>query len=326
MQKYLDEYIKTDLTITEIAHKNNINIKEFTNYIRSNGYIVYRNATKNIILNLKNAIDYYITNDVSVAKTAIKFGISASTLSKHLKLLGINVVNKQNQLTINEHIFDEIDTEEKAYWLGFLYADGCIYKSYNKVKNIYRYRLTISLKERDYDHLVKFNNFIESSNNKVKIKKTNYKQSYCYRWEVNNKHLFDTLNLYGCTERKSLTLKFPDENVFKSKDLIRHFIRGYFDGDGTISFCRRLNNIFKPKVSLLGTYNMLQKIVTIVGLNTKLKVTNNNYTYYISLSIKDSFKLMYYMYEDSNIYLNRKYERYSNFLNNAVTESNLCNY
>lgn len=54
-------------------------------------------------------------------------------------------------------------------------------------------------------------------------------------WYVTNYHLWNTLNNYGCIPNKSLTLKFPDESIFKSKDLIRHFIRGYFDGDGCFS-------------------------------------------------------------------------------------------
>ena len=50
-----------------------------------------------------------------------------------------------------------------------------------------------------------------------------------------NKYFWNILNSYGCTPRKSLTLKFPDRDIFKSSDLIRHFIRGYFDGDGCFS-------------------------------------------------------------------------------------------
>ena len=51
---------------------------------------------------------------------------------------------------------------------------------------------------------------------------------------VNSPHLINTLISYGCTPKKSLTLKFPDISIFKNMDLIRHFIRGYFDGDGSV--------------------------------------------------------------------------------------------
>ena len=51
---------------------------------------------------------------------------------------------------------------------------------------------------------------------------------------LNSPHLVETLISYGCTPRKSLTLKFPDFNIFKSQSLINHFIRGYFDGDGSV--------------------------------------------------------------------------------------------
>lgn len=327
MQKYLDEFINTELSFSQIAAKYHIKLSDLVQYARSKGYIINRSANKHIILNLHKAIKYYLNENSSIAQTASKFGIFESALSINLKKLGYKVVNNQNKLRINENIFDSIDTEEKAYWLGFIYADGCIYKSYSRSRDRYSYRLSISLKESDYSHLVKFNNFIQATYNKVSIKKTNYKDKSCCKWQINNKHLFDTLNSYGCTERKSLTLKFPNINIFKSYNLVRHFIRGYFDGDGSISFNRRANNKFIPRLILLGTYDMLDHIIHLVNINTEPKLhCDNEYTYTISLTTNDSWKLMHYMYDDCTIYLDRKYERYLNFINNAVTEENLRNY
>ena len=89
--------------------------------------------------------------------------------------------------------------------------------------------------------------------NNIKFGKSilNEKVFYKVKWIVQNKHLWNILNSYGCTPRKSLTLKFPDIKIFKSKDLIRHFIRGYFDGDGCISFSNKDHT--KIFCNILGT-------------------------------------------------------------------------
>lgn len=74
----------------------------------------------------------------------------------------------------------------------------------------------------------------------------------------------------GVTPQKSLTLKFPDKSIFKSEDLIRHFIRGYFDGDGCISYYRHENrNIgiyFKPQLSIIGTKIFLDELLKIIKI------------------------------------------------------------
>lgn len=70
---------------------------------------------------------------------------------------------------------------------------------------------------------------MKHENDNVKMGYVNCEGKRCERcrWWITDKHLWKTLNKYGCTPRKSLTLQFPNENIFKSKDLIRHFIRGW---------------------------------------------------------------------------------------------------
>ena len=66
------------------------------------------------------------TTEISLTKMAEREGTTRQTLAKYFKGIGIEVINKQNKSKFNEHIFDVIDTEEKAYWLGFIFADGYI--------------------------------------------------------------------------------------------------------------------------------------------------------------------------------------------------------
>jgi hypothetical protein len=90
--------------------------------------------------NQKIVEEYVNTPDPQKNLTVLaqKFGLKQSrTVSKILKDAGISIYNTSHHTCVDEHMFDVIDTEEKAYWLGFMYADGCIYSK--------EYRLELSL-------------------------------------------------------------------------------------------------------------------------------------------------------------------------------------
>ena len=130
--------------------------------------------------------------------------------------------------------FEKIDSEEKAYWLGFLYADGYISFSENKIE--------LSLAEKDVHHIEKFRDFLGINNRicyrpSVKAYRLSFRSDKCKQDLINQ----------GCTPRKSLTLKFPTSKQVPY-ELIRHFIRGYFDGDGWFS-----NTKCCFQVGLIGT-------------------------------------------------------------------------
>ena len=79
-----------------------------------------------------------------------------TTVHRKLRKLGINLYNYHNELKFNNKVFDSIDTEEKAYWLGFLFADGSVSARDNQVE--------LSLSSIDRGHLQKFRRFLESKN------------------------------------------------------------------------------------------------------------------------------------------------------------------
>ena len=148
-------------------------------------------------------------------------------MSNVLKKLGIKIINKQNQVRVNEHIFDSIDTEEKAYWLGFMFADGFVLSNDNTIG--------LDLAEKDFTHLEKFRLFLNFIGN-LKVTNTNFPNVKRVRLEFSSKYMKQILISYGCIPKKSLTLNFPNINIFNNIELIRHFIRGYVDGDGCLTF------------------------------------------------------------------------------------------
>ena len=134
----------------------------------------------------------------------------------------MNYSNRKH--TFDETFFDKIDTEEKAYTLGVLYSDG------NNMSHPTSGGFLISQLERDKDILEKIKKSIKSTYPlKEETQKINGKIKYTLY--VYDKSITKKLENVGVLKNKSLTLKFP---TFISDDLMPHFIRGYFDGDGSI--------------------------------------------------------------------------------------------
>ena len=192
---------------------------------------------------------------------------------------------------INSNIFKTIDSEEKAYWLGFLEADGCVYKGYIK----------ISLQKRDYEHLIKFKNFINAIN-KIIITKNNNKE-YC-TIIIGNKTIYEDLIKLGCVEKKSLTLK-PYEKI--PQKYIFDYIRGYWDGDGGISYSKKSN---RWQAYCTSTKEMLNFFIKQLNLNVKPFLEhkcNNTYRIHFNGRI-NVYNKMSLLYKNANIFLDRKYQ------------------
>ena len=211
----------------------------------------------------------------------------------------------------NVNYFETIDTEDKAYWLGFIYADGCID---NDCKV-----LIINLNPIDLNHLILFNECI-GSNYPITYQDNNRYISLRITRKEFVKHLVNK----GCTPRKSLTLKFPTSDQLPLH-LVKHFIRGYFDGDGCLhTRLRKCLNKLRPylecEVNFLGTYDMLYSISQNIPINNiKILQFGNIYKFRIS-SKKNIILLLDYLYQDSLFYLQRKYDKYITDIKNYKLE------
>jgi len=257
-------------------------------------------------INENTIINEYLNNK-SCVKTCKKYHISHLTLRKILEKNNIKIINYQNRTKFNEHIFDSIDTEEKAYWLGFIFADGYLSSRDNA------FELSLSL--NDKEHLDKFNKFMQHEKDNVKT------DSLRCRWSVTNKHLWTQLNKYGYTPKKSLTLVFPDINIFANPNLIIHFIRGYIDGDGSIFITTKNSS---PRISILGTKTFLEKINSYL-LNDNNKLTKNHksdLTWSFTRASAKAVAISYMIYYKSNIYLNRKYNIYTKYCAAVKSDKN----
>ena len=310
MNEKVQYYLNSNKSFQQVCNTFNISREEMINLLYNEGYYYVKDA-KTIV---KSAIIKY----KEASEKFIKLGVSNTTFSKIAKEFGLNGqrfkiyllkhypnIKIYKDFYCNDNIFDIINTEEKAYWLGFIFADGYINSSpLDKNKsNDYAFELTLGIK--DLKHLEKFKKFISFD------KKISLSDNRC-KIKISSKHLWKTLNSYGCTPRKSLTLRFPNENIFKNKDLIRHFIRGYFDGDGCITYQDNLHKY--PELILLGTKDFLTNISEYFNIsNSHIYNTNKklNNTYSLNIYKKsDIIRISNFLYNNSTIYLTRKYTKY----------------
>lgn len=319
MNAITEEFLRTQESIYNLSKKYHISSEEIINQLREDGFLyAKKGAISKLIINLKYAADEYLVNEnINIQEICKKYNVSHSTFPKYLKeYLGISI-EKRVKSNFNDTIFDSIDTEEKAYWLGFIFADGTINSSPLEASKKKSYTFELSLKESDFCHLEKLRKLLNTPRPILRS------ENRC-RLLVNSKHFWSTLNNYGCTPRKSLTLKFPDESIFKSKDLIRHFIRGYFDGDGCISYANKEHTILN--MQLLGTKSFLQQLVYYLPeefRNLTLRHNHNNEneeTFLINTSNKKAYRFFKYLYKGSKIYLDRKYSRFARYHSNMIDE------
>ena len=195
---------------------------------------------------------------------------------------------------MDRDFFETIDTEGKAYWLGFIAADGCVSDR----------GLSIHLSHKDHDHLVLFSELVGGS---VDV---TYKGASRFRSGISK--VVQDLVSHGVHPRKTLTLEPP---VGVPDSLIHHWIRGYFDGDGSVYPKKNKSGLkIRSVVTILGTESVINFIKNVVGLGnihvlTGRKGGNKLWRYYIGIPrLVEQFRS--YLYEDSTIFLERKHRRF----------------
>jgi len=241
------------------------------------------------------AMKLYEDGQTSLVDIGYKFGVTSSSIIQYAKRHNL-YISRVNSYSINENIFDEIDSEPKAYWLGFLVADGCVCNG----------TISFCLSAKDCAHLKLFKNFVSSNHPINDFDNNGYKG---VRFTFRNKHIATAIRNLGVPADKSHNLvDFPTI----PEKLKRHFLRGVFDGDGCFNVTK-IGNHKKLRMVLISTIKMsevIQKeLMEKCQLNkTKLRVPKNSpSSAYIEYKGNLQLKRIYdYFYEDATVYLERK--------------------
>lgn len=201
-------------------------------------------------------------------------GINRKRASKYVQSLGYEVIKRgttgsTRKYALNEEIFDIIDSEEKAYWLGFMFADASIDTN----------SWVLEFTQKDKEYVESFREFIQSD---IPVKpKTVYfggKTYVSYRISICSKKLCQSLINKGCTPKKSLNKKFPDIE----ERLYLPFIVGYFDGNGSISK-RKPTGTYYGLIST-GSLSFVESLKKITGTSYQKKRNSSGYSLYIKVS------------------------------------------
>ncbi len=231
-------------------------------------------------------IESYLSGN-SAKESAGLFGYSTVTCFNELNRRNIKPhgrINDNRKYNVNQKFFDKIDTEEKAYWLGFITADGYVTKKH------------LCLDIKDKEHLIKFAHNIQSEHPIRRNRTTHHIRIF----SVN---LIRSLNKLGIYQAKTFNVK-PYMDI--SDDLIRHYWRGIIDGDGCIYYNK---NNKSWRIGLTGNTYIVEAFCHWVQDFVKTKAHPTYYTNYCFIQyggnkiIKSIAKLLY---QNSNVFLDRK--------------------
>lgn len=250
---------------------------------------------------IKSLLNENKESKISINEIAKREGISKSTLTYRAKKLGYILSKRRNEL--DEQYFNNIDTDLKAYFLGFIMADGCVSKTCHINKTPNRLAINISYKDRI---------ILEKLKEELK---TTYKiydyiphqQTYGFnemcRLAINSSTLCKSLEQYGIVERKTGKECVPKIN----SKFIPSFIRGFLDGDGTIT---------NGNIGFCSSFNMIQSLKDIFlswGMTGSLNIIKDkrHHNIYSLFICKKEDKQIFCdkVYKDNPFCLNRKYEK-----------------
>lgn len=250
--------------------------------------------------NIENDIFKRYINGENSEALAKEFKINPSTICRIIKRLGGIIRPPQEnkrKYKIEHSYFKTINTETKAYFLGFLMADGCVHQTHNSFK--------LEVHEQDIDILEKLINvlFLEEKP-KIGTDRTIYKYI-----DITSKTIKDDLIKYGCVPNKTFKLDhIPEINH------LNHFLRGFFDGDGCIYISpeNRITIIFTGYTRFLECIN---EYLNKNNINTNLSLVKENVSELRICKQYDCIQILNLLYKNCTIYLNRKYSLYQKSIN-----------
>lgn len=243
-----------------------------------------------------------------------EYNVDTRVIKRVLKENNISIRdnNTYKQKYFNENYFETITTENQAYWLGFLWGDGSIHRNKNG-----EYCISLHLSIDDKSHLEKFKQEINSEHkitiakSKWGFNKNNIEPHYSCAFCIHSLKTYNDLLKYGLYNPKSKRI-LPKLNPA----LMSHFIRGYFDADGSLTINK---NTKTGMVSFCGPIEIISQIKPIIQqhCNTKAEIykykTRNAADYRVGGT--NNIKALYnYLYKDATIYLERKKEKFNTLI------------
>lgn len=216
----------------------------------------------------------------SASAISREIGISISSVLRHIHKSGAEVKKHYNKYEIDHKYFNKIDTEDKAYFLGFITADGFVNGN----------SLCIEINSKDREIIELFRQKAKS-NHPIYERTRSHKsgnKSNMVSISISSKEITASLAAVGISRNKTFTIDWEIITANMPPDLIRHFIRGYFDGDGWFvrkrftygfvcgseKFMRGLANYLSLLGCLANNYRKIDSNIFQISVNGRLKFLN----------------------------------------------------
>lgn len=308
----ITELYVSGMSERQVASKLNVN----RNYVRK---ILARNNIPKRLGNYKDAdlisaVCEMYTSGSTLKQIAEALPITCDTASRYLKKNNIPIRTQsdwtKSRYSVDESYFDDINKPNPAYFLGILYADGNSHPKHNEIR--------LTLNEDDIDILIKLKNDIktdrplyhqEKCNQTIRGRKCNIKSQYSL--EIINPHITSKLYEYGVVPNKTFVISYP---MFLTGSAHRHFIRGLLDGDGYIASKRGCAGI-------CGTLALCNGIKSVVEKQLDIHVTVRRCGSIYKAETyggRQCRKFLDWLYEDAELFLERKFEAYQRLYVNYV--------
>jgi len=250
-------------------------------------------------------------------EAAGQFGFCHRTCGRILQQRGIprrSQCETSRRYTVDHAFFDVIDSEEKAYWLGFLTADG----------NIGKNTLKLQIQRKDIQHLYKYKSSLCSMHPIYDVEgKRGESTWHCGRVEIHSTSLTTALRKLGVKENKSFTVR-PCEGI--PGGLLRHYWRGVLDGDGCITSYLRKNGSRAWSVSLIGNREMVSGfsnyLYEFIGKHATVFPTKSVFTVFYGGGALPQ-KIVSVLYKDAMIFLDRKRQRAQELMETSFHHTNI---
>lgn len=282
-----DKYNAHYFTIKKVLEEFNIDTNKKRRWTNKQKQDILRMYTKES-MTIAEIKEVYTTHRREIGRILKDFGIDTSYYQPRS-------VNR----SINRDFFEVIDTEEKAYILGLLMADGCV--RYRREGQCY---LTLELIDREIVERVQ-----KELNSDSKIYESHRKRDYIenekqtYTFSVTDNKICNDLAKYGIVPMKTKKTDWLTQDI--PYNLRKHYLRGLFDGDGSIGYYNNrwfitLINNHPEFLKDVGTW-----IDDLLGLKCP-KVSKTSTSYRIGYTGKKAKELMKLLYQDNNIHIIRK--------------------
>jgi intein/homing endonuclease len=262
----------------------------------------YAKCTKEIV---DKAVELITEKGYTQKEAAKELNVYYRTLLNNINLYHGKIGGYKGKKNVDSNYFEIIDTEHKAYWLGFLTADGYLSN---------RGTLELTLAEKDAEHVALFKKCLQSEHTLIErdshINGNVFKQ---YRIAFTDQKIASDLRKYGVNNNKTFNSYIPFEHI--PKHLIRHYIRGLFDGDGSVfsNGKDRINAMVVCTASITMGNDLISCLFeNDISSTYSIDRRGNTEVYSIYVNKTREIQRLYkWMYNNATIYLERKHNRFA---------------